>query len=99
MLAMLCCTRDANAGIGESPLKGSGKRRCSCTMWMPMDRMRNGSLIRDRFGDAGSNLPAPTALPLCDPGQREQDPQAGWVGVGPIGTVVMMEDHDGAYYA
>ena len=46
-----------------------------------------------------SNLPAPTTLPICDPGQREQDSQAGWVGVGPIGTVVMMEDHDGAYYA
>src|SRR5213593_2535167 len=43
------CTRDANAGIGGCPLKECGKRRCSCTMWMPMDRMRNGSLTRDRF--------------------------------------------------
>src|SRR5712692_3513430 len=43
---------------------------------------------------------SPAALAEAEPRRGELDPPpAALVGAEPIGTVVMMEDHDGSYYA
>ena len=43
---------------------------------------------------------SPAAYAEAEPGRAELDRvPAGLVGAEPIGTVIMMEDHDGAYYA